>query len=550
MDRQEVLVVFIVSISFFLIALLLPSMLLEPSEQVARGSSDNLTGNETSLQYHGYFQVYDRFISMEFYENLASDPKLSGRDWSRNLVHLENAGQQSNVVVVPHSVTNSRGYLYDPEYLESCRENDLKMILLVHGISKYVYFLDPRPCSVPEATELLMEEFRVYEKLFRRYREDIMAVYVYDEPWVRPNNVTQEMLDSMVDAARDVFWDKPVLVMFHRQGNNYSYRSKNGSLIRYDQWVGDFPQKLDLIGVDPYFYAYHDEEPDDFRHTGDKSIVESDVSWASSFGKPVVVVGQAYDPGADVFFDSDNRDPRLYLDEGFEDGGIAEEWEFGGGTGVTGARKYRGNRSLLLEGGDGISTAVFSYPTVHSIRVKFRFITSSSSPAVWITLGDTNSSPVRLGIQGRDLLVHTGRDAEIVNCSIDVAPGRWHTLTLDANVDANRWVFRFDGDIQTRLPNAVLPGTFNRVTLTALEGSGSLWVDDLEVERDWSLLLPNQEETLLYYQVARKYPVSTLLWWSYPHSFSSSLVENGDQLQVEDIWNTQREIWEMMGKDD
>ena len=536
------------------LAVVLVHFLMESSTGDVNKTVENETGNRSwnGLEYHGYFRVFDLFIWNTFGEELSSEQNLSFRDWSKNSAHIANAALQSNLIIVPHVVENPRAYFYDPSYVDACVENGFKIILSVHTLAKYIYFMDPRSCSDEERMDLFIEELKVYEEKFRRYKDDIIGVQIYDEPWVAPRNVTHQMLFDMCEAARSVLWNKPILVMFHRQGNTYSYTDSNGSVITYDEWAGRMPETFDIIGVDPYFYSYHDEQPPAFHHTGDQAMVESDVSWACSFGKPVMLVGQAYDPGSSPFFDMDNTDPELSIYEGFEewsDVSPVKGWSLDGeGIGVTDLTSYHGQRSLLLDGGRNTSSAVFKFERIHGIRVSFRIaVDFSGSPSAWLTLGDEDGEPIRLGIQGRDLVFHDGARVEIINRSIDVSPSFWHSITIDANVDADRWTVWFDGDRQTRLPNAIEPSSLSQLGFISLANSTRVWIDELRVQRDWSHIPLNDDETMLYYEVAKDYPqVNMLMWWNYPHSFASSLFGRREEFHLTDIWAVQRRIWEMI----
>ena len=514
---------------------------------------DNLETTNEALTYHGYFEVFDFFISSVFEDELRSSPNLTGIDWTDNSAHIGNAASQSNVIAVPHVVEDPWSYFYDPDYLDSCVENDLDIILYIHTLSKYVYFYDPRPCSREDRMDLLVEFFRIYEERLRDYRDRIVAIYVYDEPWVTPHNVTHEMLFDMADSARRVFWDKPVMVMFHRQGNAYQYVHPNGTIVKYDDWAGDMPGAFDIVGVDPYFYSYHDDKGPDYRQTGNTQMVESDVLWARDFGKPVILVGQAYDPGASMFFDRDNVDPRLSIHDGFEDWETGEPggfgWSAGPGFESTQSLAYAGDRALLMWSPNSEASAVFEFERVNSVEISFRiYVDPAGAPSTWFALGDETGFPIRLGLQGRDLLIDDGTDVEIINRSVDMEPGKWHSIRISGNVDANRWKTWIDGDIQTRLPNAIAPSSFNRFSLLVTASSNRVWIDELRVERYWSHIPPNEEDTRLYYEVASNYPeVIGLMWWSYPHSFASHLIgEDGERLQVTDIWNVHREIWELI----
>jgi len=509
-------------------------------------------GTNGGLKHQGYFEVFESAISTYFRSELASNGNLSTRDWTANSAHIFYAAQQSNVIVVPHAVENPRAYYYDPSYVDACVENGLSMVLFVHTLAKYVYFLDPRPTTAQERRELLLQEMRIYEEKFRPYKEHIVAIYVYDEPWVSPWNVTPGMVVEMCDVARGVFWNKPVMVVFHRQGNSYSYTLPNGTLVRYDEWIGQTPEACDIIGVDPYFYAYHDGQPPDYRHTGDQGIVESDVSWACSFGKPVVLIGQAFDPGSSPFFGADNTDPEFSVSEGFEAGrtdAAPEGWRVeGSGIKVTGRISHKGNNSLLLDGALGSSAAVFGFRGVHSAKAAFYFaVEPGGSPDFWVAVGDGDGEPVRLGFRDREMLIDDGMQVEIINRSVDVRPGVWHSVVIGFDADAYRWTVWFDGEPQTRLPYARLPETFSQLRLIADEGSAKVWVDDLEVWREWSFIPLDEKETMLYYDVAHRHPeVEMLLWYNYRYSFASSLVRNREQYQVADVWATQRKIWEMI----
>jgi len=505
--------------------------------------------NETALgpKYYGYFEVFDHFISTVFRDALLSNPNLSGYTWSENSAHIRNAALQSNTIVVPHSVENPRAYLYDPQYLKTCREEGLSIVLFVNTVAKYCYFYDPRPCSLEEKKKLLVEEMTPYEERFRPFRDQIVAVYAYDEPWVRPLNVTRRMIQDICNAARSVFWEKPVIVMFHRQGNTLRFTAPNGSIVSYDQWVKGMPEACDIVGVDPYFYAFHDNQTPDYRHTGDKGIVESDVSWACSFGKPVVLVGQAFDPGSALFFDRDNTDPMLDISQGFEnvqEGSLPEGWmSAGDGISVTDVASHRGNRSLSFNPGNGSSVA-FSFPPVHSVTISF-YAAFQESPSFWIAVGDGQDRPARLGFAGREMVIDDGSKVEVVNKSVDVSPRTWHPITIYVDADSNRWTVWFDGDPQTRLPYASLPTIFSTVTFLEAGSRGKVFIDDVRVQRSWSAILPDRDETMLYYRVARSHPqVEMLLWYNYPHSFASSLVREREAYQVADIWEVQREIWD------
>jgi hypothetical protein len=356
----------------------------------------------------------------------------------------------------------------------------------------------------------------------------------------------------MADAARTIFWGKPIMTMFHRQGNGYRYIHPNGSIITYDDWAGEMPGIFDIIGVDPYFYAYHDEEPPGFRHTGDMGMIESDVAWACSFGRPVMLTGQAFDPGPALFFERDNTDASFSIVEGFEDWdqGIPEGFNLtGSDSGTTEMTSSRGRFSLQMFDGRNPSLLEVDFQRVHDIGVGLRFATDPSGTAsFWITLGDEQGDPIRLGVQGRDLVIHNGAGIELVNRSIDIVPGLWHSLVIKANSDANRWNLWLDGDIQSRMPNAALPTSLSSLKIIRLNGSSTLWVDEIAVGRDWSWIPLDEEETKLYYEVAREHPEVTMLtWWNYPHSFASSLLENREDFHVADVWATQREIWELIG---
>jgi len=515
-------------------------------------TGDNETGKWRGLEYQGYFEVFDLFISKVFARELESSSVLPKRRWETNSAHIANAASQSNLIVVPLVVENPRAYFYDPNYLNACVENGLKMVLFVNTLSKYVYFYDPRPCSEADRKELLVHEMRWYEKRFRPYRDDIVAIYVYDEPWVYPLNVTRPMLLDIIDAAKEVFWGKPVVIMFHRQGNTVSYRAANGSTIRYDRWLGRLPEAVDIVGVNPYFYSYHDDQPPSYHHTGDQSMVERDVSWACSFGKPVMLVGQAFDPGSALFFDRDNTDPQLFVHEGFENwstGKPGPGWIVEGrGIAATNLTSYRGNQSLLVNPSLGSASALLRFQRVHSLSVGFRIaVDFVGSPSVWFALGNEVGEPVRLGVRGRDLVFDDGTGAQVINVSVDVRPGVWHSLEIRADVDADRWTVYFDGDPQTRLPNAVLPTNFSHFRIVEVGGSSRVWLDELNVKRGWSQVPLNEEEMMLYYQVAKAHPqVSMLLWWNYPESFASSLLKDRDEYQVSDMWKVQREIWGMI----
>jgi len=120
-------------------------------------------------------------------------------------------------------------------------------------------------------------------------------------------------------------------------------------------------------------------------------------------------------------------------------------------------------------------------------------------------------------------------------------------VVIGFDADAYRWTVWFDGEPQTRLPYARLPETFSQLRLIADEGSAKVWVDDLEVWREWSFIPLDEKETMLYYDVAHRHPeVEMLLWYNYRYSFASSLVRNREQYQVADVWATQRKIWEMI----
>ncbi len=524
-------------------------VLFRGEKEGPRGRNHSIGG----LRYQGYFEVFDNSISTFFRDELASDPNYSLRDWSDNSNHIRNVAQQSNVIVVPHVVQNPRAYYYDPSYVDSCVENNLSIILFVHTLAKYCYFLDPRPTSAHERRELLVQEMRIYEEKFRPYREHIVAIYVYDEPWVSPRNVTPNMLVEMCDAARSIFWNKPVMVMFHRQGNTYAYTLPDGRLVRYDEWIGDTPAACDIVGVDPYFYAYHDDRPPDYRHTGDRAMVESDVSWACSFNRPVVLVGQAFDPGSAPFFDADNTDPEFSVSEGFEStqaGLVPAAWEVDGdGIKVTTQLSHKGGRSLMLDGRLGKATAAFSFPRVHSGKVAFYFaVEPAGSPDFWVSVGDGDQDPVRLGFRDREMLIDDGMRVEIINRTVDVRPGVWHSVVIEFDADAYRWTVWFDGEAQTRLPYARLPEAFSQIRLFVGPNSCKVWLDDFRVWREWSFIPLNEEETMLYYEVASRHPqVQMLLWYNYRHSFASSLVKDRDRYQVADIWAVQRKIWEMIG---
>jgi len=531
---------------------LLVAVLLQIFPRAEKQGPDR-NGTNGGLKDQGYFEVFDSSISTYFRSELASNGNLSSYDWTASSAHVRNAAQQSNVIVVPHTVENPRAYYYDPSYVDACVENGLGMILFVHTIAKYVYFLDPRPTDAQERRELLLQEMRLYEEKFRPYKEHIVAIYVYDEPWVSPRNVTPSMVVEICEAARAVFWNKPVMVVFHRQGNAYSYTLPNGTLVRYDEWIGRTPEACDIIGVDPYFYAYHDDQPPDYRHTGDQGIVESDVSWACSFGKPVVLVGQAFDPGSSPFFGTDNTDPEFSVSEGFEAAladAAPEGWPVeGSGIKVTGRISHKGNNSLLLDGALGSSAAVLGFPRIHSAKAAFYFaVEPGGSPDFWVAVGDGGVEPVRLGFRDREMLIDDGTQVEIINRSVDVRPGVWHSVVIEFDADAYRWTVWFDGEPQTRLPYARLPEAFSHVRLIVGEDSAKVWVDDLEVWRGWSFVPLDERETMLYYDVARRHPgVQMLLWYNYRYAFASSLVRDRDLYQVADVWATQRKIWEMIG---
>ncbi len=523
-----------------------------PQNDTKDGEDEAAEVSWPGLKYHGYFEVFDLFISDRFADELDALDGGRAKDWSRNRVHIANAAGQSNVIVVPQVVVNPRAYFYDPEYLDACVENNLSIILYLHTLAKYVYFLDPRPCTDDERRELFTAELRAYEEKFRSYRDSIMAIYVYDEPWVTPHNVTPERLVEMVEAASSVFWGKPTLVMFHPQGNSYSYLDSRGEVVRFYDWIGDTPGVLDIVGVDPYFYAYRDWQPPDFRRTGDQGMVERDVAWASSFGKPVMLVGQSFDPGASPFFERDNTDPALSIIEGFEnwDGGTPPQgWAVvGSGASVTDQMSYRGNRSLLVSGAGGDSLGTLSFEEVHSVTVSLRFaVRGDGDPAAWFLLGENGSYPVRLGLNGRDLFLHNGAEVELLNVSLDVAPMVWHSLTIAADADGDRWSIWFDGDRQGRLPNAVIPSAFREFTIYVLDNSTEIVFDELRITRDWSLIPIDRDETLLYHQVAERYPQVTILaWYSYPNAFASSLLTDPGDFQVADVWSVHGEIWEMI----
>jgi hypothetical protein len=61
-------------------------------------------------------------------------------------------------------------------------------------------------------------------------------------------------------------------------------------------------------------------------------------------------------------------------------------------------------------------------------------------------------------------------------------------------------------------------------------------------------LIPlDRNETLLYHEIAERYPQVTILaWYSYPNAFASSLLMDPDQFQVTDVWSVQGEIWGMI----
>lgn len=502
------------------------------------------------LEYHGYFEVFDFYMSSVFGEQLERDHP--GLDWANNSVHIENAAGQSNIIAVPHVVENPRAFFYDPGYARACVENDLEMILYIHTLGKYIYFYDPRPCDGADRLELLKREYRVYEEKFREYNNSISMVQIYDEPWVTPLNVTHQMLFDMAEAAREIFWGKPIMVMFHRQGNTYRYSHTNGTIITYDDWAGRMPEAFDVIGVDPYYYSYHDESWPDFRFTGDQEMVESDVSWASNFDRPVILVGQGYDPGASQFFDRDNTDTRLGVEEGFEDwepGPPEGSWSVDPGVQATGSRQFEGEKSLELPPG-GEFSATLEFEEVHSVTFSFNIaVEQGTQQSLWFMLGNDEGYPVRLGIEGRDPVIFNGATVEVINRSLDITPGIWHSIMVSANVDANRWTVWVDGEVQTRMPNAFQPTSFDRVRITSSSSSGNAWLDSLSVSRYWSHIPPNEKETMLYYDVARKYPqVTTLMWWSYPHSFASSLIgEDSEEFQVTNIWEIQGEIWDLIG---
>ena len=422
----------------------------------------------------------------------------------------------------------------------------MNIVLFVNTLAKYYYFYDPRPCSLQERKSLLIHEMKRYEKAFRPYRDQVVAVYAYDEPWVRPLNVTRKMISDICDAARSVFWGKPVIVMFHRQGNSLTFRSSNGSIVSFDEWSKGMPEACDIVGVDPYFYAFHDDQPPRYRHTGDEAIVDSDVSWACSFGKPVALVGQAFDPGKALFFDRDNTDPSLSILEGFEgvNATLPPRWTATGqGVCITRDVSHRGNRSLLFEPQKQCSVS-FSFTPVHSVALSF-YVAFQSSPYFWVRFGDDQDTPARLGFIGREMVIDDGSSVEIVNKSIDVTPMSWHSVTLSVDVDANRWTAWFDGDPQTRLPYASLPAIFSKVVFSSRGSHGKIFLDDVSVRRTWSPILPDRNETMLYYLVAKSHPqVEMLLWYNYPHSFASSLVQERSRYQVSNIWEVQQEIWQ------
>jgi hypothetical protein len=202
-----------------------------------------------------------------------------------------------------------------------------------------------------------------------------------------------------------------------------------------------------------------------------------------------------------------------------------------------------------LYDGPNPSTLGLEFERVYDVGVGLRFATDPYGTAsFWITLGDEQGDPIRFGVQGRDLYIHNGAGIELVNRSIDIIPGLWHSLVIRANSEANRWNLWLDGDIQSRMPNADIPTSLNSLEIIRINGSSAIWIDEITVGRDWSLIPLNEEETKLYYEVAREHPEVTMLtWWNYSHAFASSLLEERDDFQVADAWATQREIWELIG---
>jgi hypothetical protein len=231
--------------------------------------------------------------------------------------------------------------------------------------------------------------------------------------------------------------------------------------------------------------------------------------------------------------------------------------------------------------GEGESSATLSFEEVHDVEISFAFTIATDAAdqgSFWLAIGNEESEPVRLGIHGQDLYLHDGAQVQLLNRSIHVSPGGWHTITIEANVDADRWTVSFDGDKQTRLPNAVEPSSFSHIRFTRslhswapLEGTGhfrrqsvpsvswagdiedslgnpqntGIWIDNVLVKKDWSHIPLNEAETMLYYKVAKRYPqVNMLMWWEYTCSFASSLLSEKNDYQVTDVWAVQREIWE------
>jgi len=113
------------------------------------------------------------------------------------------------------------------------------------------------------------------------------------------------------EVSKYVWDDKPTLVVFHRQGN----APLNWTTSSFDEVAAGYIQFSDWVGVDPYIYPYNNgttEHP--------LGMIGDDADWATQWSKPIVVVGQSYDPPLNLgiytedygwapFFEEENGGP-------------------------------------------------------------------------------------------------------------------------------------------------------------------------------------------------------------------------------------------------
>jgi flagellin-like protein len=106
--------------------------------------------------------------------------------------------------------------------------------------------------------------------------DKILALYIIDEPRIG-KGWNNSLLDEAVLKTKEYFPDKKIMIVFNKGAIN-------------DGFIP--PQNLDFVGIDPYFYPYStngcvQKEKYDGR-------VIPIVSWAKSFNKSIILIGQSH----------------------------------------------------------------------------------------------------------------------------------------------------------------------------------------------------------------------------------------------------------------